>query len=204
MRPGIQIATALCVLLATVPMSASILTLNPVFQTVNGGLFTVHVDLALTSGGPVGSFDVTVGYDSSLISFAGLSFGPALGDLITPQALTDFTSMPSSIEFTEVSLLDPTTLSGLQPSVFTLGTISFNSRASGTSPLTFSNVLIDGTSGSKLPVGTQNGSVTIVPEPATVLFAAVGLFICAVGANRRKALTKSSSFLFYLNSMPNP
>ncbi len=70
-----------------------------------------------------------------------------------------------------MSLLLPAELDALQPASFALATLSFDTLAGGTSPLTFSQVVLADAFGATL-TGSSVGSGSInvvVPEPGTLL-----------------------------------
>jgi len=95
-------------------------------------MISIGVDIAGLGNPPsVGAFDLTVLYDSALVSFGGVTFGPLLGDT-SMEALTSSNASPGVVEFAEVSLLAPAQLDGLQSPGFTLATLSFEGLGSGT------------------------------------------------------------------------
>jgi hypothetical protein len=149
------------VLLSFVPSSATVTT---------GG--TVNVDVRLSGLGnhsppSVGSFDLFVGFNPTILSPTAVTFGPFLGDPLFFESLTSFDpSTTGIVEFAEVSLLLPSQLDALQPSSFSLATLSFSAIGNGTSPF--------------ILVGTQRvddafGDRLAIPESATALLFGLGL-----------------------------
>lgn len=144
----------------------------------------VGVDVLVSDIGPpgappsIGSFDLSVAFNPSLLSLSGVSFGPYLGDPSLFEALTDFLPLgPGSVSLAEVSLLSPGELDALQPAVFSLATLSFIGIASGTASFSFVGVpLIDDAFGVKLAI----------PEPATIALVGFGLIGVAGAAARRR------------------
>lgn len=151
---------ALCasLILASGDAAAARLRLAPDAAAVSAGA-PLDVDLVIEGlaepaplGPPsVGSFDVTIGFDASLLSLTGVGFGPHLG---TPssEALTDALLLASdAVNVASVSLLAPADLDARQPAAFTLVTLSFVGLGDG--PVAFGFVgdpLVDDAFGIKL------------------------------------------------------
>ena len=140
----------------------------------------VTLDLIISglgSGGPpnVGSFDIFVQFDASILAPSGVTFGNFLGDPGLFEALTDF-QIPhgDTIEVAEVSLLAGSALAALQPTAFTLATVTFSRTAPGLAGFTYRGGPIDDQDG-VLIFGTK----TEVPEPGNGLLplAALGLMV---------------------------
>jgi hypothetical protein len=164
-------------------------TLFPSLLTVTTGQ-SVSVDVLISGHAPgatpsIGAFDFNVGYDPAILSPAGVAFAPFLGDPSAGEALTGFSITPGDLEFAEVSLLSPAALDGLQPADFRLATLSFNAAVSGTTSVTFRTATVDDAFGNKLPA---------VPEPNTLVFAALGIGIVVV-RNRRGTSYSFDRFL---------
>jgi hypothetical protein len=158
--------------------------LSPGSQVVNPGN-PVTVDLTISGLGnftapSLGTYDVDLIFDPGILGFNSVSFGdPILGDQLDLLGLGSVTSLDSSVPGTlnlfELSLDDPSTLDSLQHGSFTLATVTFDSLAPGVSPLTLSLNALGDSVGDPLPAGVSNGSVTVVPEPATVLLLGTGI-----------------------------
>jgi PEP-CTERM motif len=166
-------------LLRATPILAISLDFVPVSQTVGLGQ-SVTVDVVISNLGAgiplsVGAFDLDVNFDLTILSPTDVTFGPFLGDPGPFEALTSFTFSPGVADFAEVSLLSVPALDALQPASFTLATLSFDTLAVGTSPLTFSQVIVDDAFGNKLTIDAGSGSVNVVPEPGTFLLLVTGL-----------------------------
>jgi hypothetical protein len=159
------------------------LSFVPASQVIGVGQ-PVTVDIfisGLGAGSPpsVGTFDLDVSFDPATLSPTGVTFGPFLGNPSDPaETITDFNFLPGVVDLAELSFLAPTELDALQPASFSLATLSFDALAKGTSPLTFSQVIVDDAFGGKLTIDPVSGQVT-VPEPSSLLVFLFGLVALA-------------------------
>lgn len=177
----LSILVGFVALLRATPTLAISLDLVPNSPTVMAGdLLDVDVVISgLVAGGSpsVGAFDLDVSFDPAILSPTDVTFGPFLGDPNLFEALTDFTFLPGIVDLAEVSLLSSAELDALQPDPFTLATLSFSAFASGTTTLTFSQIIIDDAFGNKIPI----------PEPSTLPLLGAGLAgLLAYGWRRHK------------------
>lgn len=126
----------------------------------------------------IGAFDITVAYDPTLLSFNNVIFGSYLGDpdpLVFETLINSSTPSSSTVNANEVSLLNPLPA---QPDDFVLFTLHFDAIGSGTSPLTFEDVVLADELGDEItPTQLTNGNLAAnpVPEPGTVLLLGAGL-----------------------------
>jgi hypothetical protein len=151
---------------------AASLAIQPVSQDVTlGSEAVVKVKISgLGSATPpsLGAFDFDVGFNPSILSLAGISFGdPALGDQLAPQfaPITGFTvdAAHGLVDQFEVSLELPRTLDALQPGSFVLTTLWFNTLESGVSSLDISNVMLGDSQGNRLAADSiEKGSVNVL------------------------------------------
>jgi hypothetical protein len=175
------------------PVLAISLGFVPSTQTVGLGAFDVDVVISDLSGEIVSAFDLDVTYDATNLNATGVTFGPLLGDPFLFEAVEDFDlSISGVVDFAELSLLFDFELDAIQPDTFTLATLTFDAIAVGTSSLDFiwngSNYII-GRNGLVLNISSTPGSVSAVPEPATILLVGSGL-IGFAGFGRKKFLRK--------------
>jgi hypothetical protein len=157
---------------------------------------TFAIDLVLsglkTDGQIVSVYDLTVGFDPSVIQFFSAQPGNALGagplfDIITGMGFVNLFSLSS--------LLDAE-LAAFQGDSLTLATLSFVGTGVGTSSLTLLPVALGGASfGSvttdllALPHEVGSATVTIVasaPEPSTLLLLALALPLLAARIARQR------------------
>jgi hypothetical protein len=185
--------------------SAVTIGFDPSSQSPDVGQ-TAVVDLVISGLGDyapesVGGFDLDISYDSSVIEFLDYELDIFLGDIDLGEAV-DFSLgevTPGLINLFEVSLLEPDSatcffcippfLDDIQPGSFTLATLTFEALSVGNSPLGISiNSLADGYG---LPLTVDevgSGSISPVPEPATILLLASGL--TGLGVFGRKRIKK--------------
>ena len=153
-------------LLRASPAPAISLDLVPSSVTVVAGysLSVAVVISGLVAGGPpsVGAFDLTVSFNPAILSPTGVTFGLFLGNPGLLEALTGFNFLAGLVEFAEVSLLSPSDLDALQPASFTLATLSFTALASGTTILSFSEIIVDDAFGNKLLPVPEPGSLVLM------------------------------------------
>jgi len=175
MRKSILMLPAALLLALSVAPAAEAFTLSVVPQNPSvsvGGTIAVDVvasDL-LSGGAPsLGAFDLSMRYDSSALSFAGVTFGTAL-DLFGLGDIQDFDlTSPGLLNAFEVSFDSAADLNSLQPGVFTLFTITFNATAPGAAALGLAANSLSSAEGTALTAAALNGAnveVTAVPLPA--------------------------------------
>jgi len=175
-----------------------------------------NVDLVISGLGDgvapsLSVFDLDISFDPSILDFSSVSFGLFLGDPFWYEAVTDVlppgalrpdnTLVPAgTVNIYELSLLDANSTSGPffippylddQPSSFTLATLTFDTLALGTSPLNISSVWALGdANGDPLTYSLESGSISAVPEPATLLLLGSGLV--GLGYLRKRKTSKVS------------
>ena len=192
----------ICVTLLTLllffvtPSCAILIGFDPVSQSVPVGDPT---DVALVISGlgdgsapSLGIFDVDISFDSTILDFNSVAFGdPLLGDqldLLGFGSITFFTPGLGSVNLFELSLDDLFTLDSMQAGSFTLATLTFNTLAVGTSSLDISINSLGDASGFSLDADLQSGSISPVPEPASILLLTSG--IIGMGLFGRKRYKK--------------
>jgi hypothetical protein len=165
---------------------------SPSSQSVTLGS-QVNVSLTVTGLGnktvpSLGTFDVNVSFDATILSFNSTAFGDSiLGDQLDPTGLgnTINFSNPGSgtVELFDLSLDSASQLNSLQAASFILGGVVFDTIGTGTSALDLTINALGDADGNSLSASIQNGSANVntasaVPEPSSLLlFAGVAIVI---------------------------
>jgi Cohesin domain len=172
------------------PNASAAVVLSIGSETVNAnGIATVGLDISgLTKGTTaLSTYDISVNFNSSVVNFASVSYGdPVLGDQLDLEGFGTFTTTTpgnGTTELFELSLDSQSALTTLQPTSFTLATLTFNALATGTTPLTlFVNALGDQNAPPlSISATLQNGAITVGATPVP-LPAAFWLFLSSAGA----------------------
>jgi hypothetical protein len=134
------------------------------------------------------SFDIEVGFNSTILGFSGVTFGdPVNGDQLNPDGLAYQEVLgPYDLAtpgFSAVNLVETaSSLPAVQLGEFLLATISFSTIAAGSADLWINvNALYDPAGAPLDPIYAGIGRIivtsqppTSVPEPGTLLLAAAG------------------------------
>lgn len=176
------------------PSSAIFIGFDPVSQSVPVG-DTAEVALVISGLGDgiapsVGVFDLNIAFDQALLGFSSAVYGDQL-DLFSLGSFQETTPGSGSVNLFENSFDSPSDLDDLQADSFTLATLFFNTLAVGTSPLEITINALGDSMGDPLVADVSNGSISPVPEPATILLLASGM--AGLGVFRRKKLIKSKT-----------
>ncbi len=166
------------VALSSGPARSATLGFEPSLQAVSPGE-DISVGLVISGLGDysapsLGAFDITVGFDPSLLSFSDYTLGPYLGDLSLGEAMDVSSGQVSadSVNLVELSFLDVASLEALQPSSFTIATLTFEGLQAGNASFHFSINAI----------GDEYGNP--LPEPRTVLL--LSLALVGIAAFRKR------------------
>ena len=170
-----------------------ILSLTPSSQTVVvGSPASLEIDISgLGNGTALGTYDLTLGFDPTLLSYTSIAFGNQL-DLSGTGDIQSVTPGTGTVEVFELSLDSPGSLITLQASTFVLATLNFDTLATGNSPLTLSINAMGDEYGNSFAATIQNGSMIIgsappppsVPEPSSSFMVVAGLITLAAAAFR--------------------
>jgi hypothetical protein len=170
MRNSIGLLGLIVVLgLTAAPANAVMLTIVPESPTVNlGGTFSVDVVAAGLLGGSapsIGTYDLNVGYDASLLSLANVTFGNGL-DVLGLGSLRDASASTAGLaNVFELSFDSIANLDLLQPDTFKLFTLTFNANSIGTSVFGLTINALGDSAGNSLSADTTGASVSVTPVP---------------------------------------
>ena len=163
----------------------------PASQNVNVGdpvTLTLQISGLGTGTAPsVGTFDIDVAFDPTLLSLTNTAFGTSL-DIFGLGDIQIATPGTSTVNLFELSLDSDSDLNSLQPASFVLATLSFTALGNGISPVSLSVNALGDADGNSLSTILQDGSVTVgpsasTPEPATIF--TLGGALAALGIYRR-------------------
>lgn len=185
------IGTALA-LWAALPASAITIEFSPSSQTVNVGSST-SVDLVISGLGDgaapsLGTFDLDVGFDSSVLSFSGATFGDQL-DLFGLGSFQDVIAGVGTVNLFELSFDFVDDLDAFQQQSFVLATLSFDALAGGSSALSISVNALGDSNGDSLEAELVAGNINVqrvsaVPEPASLPLIGIGILSMIALATR--------------------
>ena len=123
----------------------------------------------------LGAFDISVGFDASVLSFTSYSFGNYLGNINLFEAIDTSAGVAGgTVNVAEVSLLSALGLDALQAGGFTLATLNFNVTNLALGAVTQLSVLsgpvLGDALGSPIAVtGLGSASVGTIPIPGTLV-----------------------------------
>lgn len=148
----------------------------------------------------IGAFDVDIGFDPAVFSFAGAGYGGALGDTGLGEAYAETTPGPSSVKLSAYSLLEanaatcaaclPPYLEELQSGSAVLASLFFTGQDLGSGSFEVNvNALGDALGDSVVPILTAGPVVQVapVPVPAAAWLFGSALAGIAAGVRRRRA-----------------
>jgi hypothetical protein len=164
---------------------------------------TVNLDLTISGLGDhaspsLGVFDLNFNFDSTKLAFTGYTLGSLLGTLGTAEVddLSTVYVSGNTINLAELSYLSPSQLATLQPSGFTLATLSFQVTSLANTERTWvsfgANNLLSDANGDALLFSVSNAVIgNPVPEtPALFLF---GLGLTLLIRQRRLVWVRQTS-----------
>jgi hypothetical protein len=131
-----------------------------------GGVATVDLSISgLGSGTQLGGYDLNVGFNPAIVSFASAAFGdPKLGDQLNLEGFGTFSSATpggGTVDLAELSFDSIAALQSSQASAFTLVQLTFDTNAVGTSALDLSINAVSDSFGNSLTPALSNGSITV-------------------------------------------
>ena len=166
----LSIAGMLGLLLQVSPAWAvPIVSIDPASTTVVvGSSFTVDVVIEDVVAPGLNAFELDVMFDPLILDPTSVVSG---GFLLAPVFTVQMVLGVLEVEFAEVTLLPSGAIGG-----GVLASITFDAIDVGTSLLTLNDVILSEPFGVEItPVTLANGSVTVTPEPGTLLLLGSGL-----------------------------
>jgi hypothetical protein len=178
-----QCLLPLALLMSSFQAQALLLELSPSTQGVTlGDQVTFELFARSVGSDQIGSFDVTLGFDSALLALNEVFFGPSLGDPDLLESIVGVTPGIDQVGLSQVSLLFD--LSGLQDgSDLLLSSIVFDTLSVGLGSLGFLSASVSDGFGSPLQQLLLGESVSVmvdparIPEPGTLLLLTAGLLM---------------------------
>ncbi|MBL8227342.1 MAG: hypothetical protein JNL98_02650 [Bryobacterales bacterium] len=171
---------------------AATISINPGSQLVtlgNQAVFTVNLTGLGNGVAPsVGVFDFDILFDPAILSFSGAVFGSQL-DILGLGSIQSATLGFGSVNLFELSLDTVSDLNDLQAPAFVLATLTFDTLASGVSPVTINLNSLGDADGAAIAATITDGSINVgqsivVPEPVYWPLLALGL--CAIVRFRKR------------------
>ena len=161
--------------------SAAMVSMSPAIQEVAIN-DTVLVDVVISGleNLDVGAFDLDLGFDDTVLAYAGYSLGDQLGNVSLGEAIDMSSGDLGSgiVDFAEVSWISDLSF---QADSIVVVTVSFTAVAEGSSGLNISIDELGDNFGDPITASVNNGSVVVVPEPVTLALMA----LAGVGLIRR-------------------
>jgi hypothetical protein len=136
-----------------------------------GSQASFDIDISgLGNGTALGTYDINLDFDPSLLSYSSITFGNQL-DLFGLGDIQSVTPGIGSVEVFELSIDSAADLNALQSDAFLLATLNFSTLATGLdSPVTLSVNALGDAFGNSISPATQNGTVSVTssPEPGPI------------------------------------
>ena len=154
---------------------------SPLYATT-GDAISLNLLVSGLGTDSLGAFDISVGFDSSALSFTSYSLGSYLGNIGSFEAIDASAGVVGgTVNVAEVSLLSAPGLDALQSGGFTLATLNFNvtnlAAGSWTQLSVLSGPVLGDALGAPIAVtGLGSASVVTVPVPGTLALLTASMF----------------------------
>lgn len=178
-----RVSTASALAIISMDLDPSIVGIQSTLTVDPGDTFGVDVVVegigTVSPVGPLQSFEFDVDFDSNILSAISVVDG---GFLTAPVFVFESDIIAPDVNFDEVTFgLSTASGSGV------LASITFDAIAAGTSILDLNDVILKlpFPPGGNIPVSISDGTLTVTPEPTTMLLLGTGLAGLAVWQRRR-------------------
>lgn len=166
--PGVAVLATL--LLSPYAASGAVIYMEPSSPNIPlGSALELRI---LASGVNLGGFDFVLGFNPALTSLVDVSPDLFLGDPLLFEAFFNVSPGLDTVQISEVSLLDPATLTALQGdppgNVYRLATLTFQSNAPGIAEFTYGPSIFTDPDAAMVTPDLSPLSVTIVDDSAAV------------------------------------
>ncbi len=178
MKKCVVLMILVAVTLVTGAASAAMVEVSPATgQAAVNDEVTIDIVVSGLENTDLAGFDFDLSYDSSVLTFVDYMLTDELGDIESDEAwdLSPVEQEDGTVDLALVSLLEDDLSS--QSSNFSAATIVFNAAAEGVSDLVLSFVDLSDADGLAITAEVSDGSVTVVPEPASLLLSLTGLVL---------------------------
>ena len=170
---------------------ATVISFDPSDQTTSVGS-SVSVDLVIADLGAdiLTTFDLSIFYDDTILSFDSFVFGTGLDVFGLGANIVDVVDWGGGeIEVLEISFDFDADLEAFQPNDFVLGTFVFSGLNVGVSALDIFIWELGGALAAPLDADVVGGSIEVnaVPEPGTLALLGIGLLGMGAARRRKKA-----------------
>ena len=162
-----------------------ILSISPTSPVPLGSMASLALNVSgLSSGTAVGTYDISIAFDASVLSYGSIVFGNQL-DILGLGDIQTVTPGTGTVDIFELSLDSASDLNSLQAHAFTLATLTFDTLALATdSPITLSVNALGDAFGNPIAATLDNAAISVtsstaVPEP-TLVWAYIALPVALV------------------------
>jgi hypothetical protein len=161
----------------------------PAATVTAGSTLTADIRITGLDQRVVSAFDISLSFSPSILQVQSVSPGSGLNLGDPADSSWTLSTPPGAVDTQEVSFLATSVLQQFQPNDLVLFSVTFLALANGISPLNFSAIeVINGAGAPFTPAASFDGTITVVPEPASIAIASA---IAALGFASWRRLKKN-------------